>query len=611
MLNKLLVALYLTHSLAFAQALPGVLDISNTDLASLDATMNGMQTVRADLGAVMDVMLTTTATAREVRELEAAMVNPNRCQDEASARAQYPVLPLLRKTPSKWRFSVEASFSAPAGKFTKEYLTANEPVLRGELDGLIARNFSSHDERVAAMTQLCAGKDEKQILQLGAMLGGKLGRIYDDSRANGAPDAAYVSAAAQWEALRTGGAAGVCRDSALTITQFLNACGISADKMKIESYRTIGGGHQVVTVRGTDGRPYTINWSELYTQTEDSAVANAPNPSLVNSDIFYAAYDPITGRLIEQRRTELGEVLRSVTGGRVRDPSYMPDLIRLEASNGVITASAFQTETQRGDFARGAGIWYNGTKRDDFLITAGVAFAHNERNVSMSPTRNSRLNQDMIYVGTDMLYKPVVPLYQRAGLSVAAIPRAGFSTEMYFSRNSLEGSSKSKNVNVMISAETGGSIRIQAGDKAEFELGGEAMWSVTRRPYNTERSDGKNPIVGVVPLGWSLHAGGKVRVGDVFVTGSGQVLTTRSDVMRSLSVGARDRNDRWRLMATVTRYDRQYGAQEDWVGIEGEQSWCFRKVGGAVGGSVSRSLSDPRNYAAMVSLTVRPTCSEK
>jgi len=581
---KFLILCMLFSSSVLAQAIDsnllnvaGFIAVSGNDLRSLDNVMTAARRTEQ------------VNCPQVVPEVEVPRIRP---------------LPVLNRRPSGWQFSLQVSLGGPREVFTKEYLSRTDPPLRNELNALISQNFASHADRLSAIAQMCQGKSELEKLQLGALLGGNLARIYDNARANGTVEQGYVPPEAQWTAMREGGAAGVCRDTALTVTQFLNTCGIEADRMRVEGYRSIGGGHQVVTVRGADGKPYTINWSELYTQGEDNRVARSPQPSIVNTDLFYTAYDPITGRILEQRRTELGEVLRAVTGGSTRDRNYFPDLIRLEASNGVISANAFQTTTQAGDFARGASAFLTDTNHRDYVMTAGVAYVQNQRDVNISPTRRDKLQQEIIYVSTEATYRPTFEVISTPGTSVTVQPRVGMSAEFYTSNDGLASrESRERNINIVTNGMLGGEVRMVSGN-VEVHAGGEANIGITRRIYNTERAE-KTPLIGVFLSDWSLEAGTKVQTGDVNINLSGGMMVTSTEIRRTITTGLSDRNDRWRLGTVYSQYERD-GRQTDYLSIEAENRWSLERVGEvSLGGNIQRSISDPRDVAARVTMRVR------
>lgn len=573
-----------------------------------EASAQMIEVLPVDLEQLSRVMTIPTMDAVVIQSSRRSSV---RCED---APLQGPELEPIRiqKKPSKWLFSVQATLGGPTDTFTKEYLSTNQPVLKNELNAFIRQDFSSYEDRMGAVAELCAGKSDLEKIQLGGILGGQLGNIYDYGRANsGVNSTDYVSSEMQWEALRNGTAAGVCRDAALTITQFLNACGIDPKRMSIDSYRSMSGGHQVVTIRGADGKPYTINWSELYSQNENNRTALAPSPSIVNTDIFYRSYDPITGVIREERRTELGEVLRVVTGGKTDDPNFFPQLLRLEATNGTLGASVFATETQRGDFAKGVSAFYKSESSTGLFVTSvGVAYANNRRDVSISPSRNETLEQDIFYMGGDITVRPVITLYEREQTRIALNPSLRMSPEMYYSINRFKsGSTSATNMNVRTTGAIGGTVSIE-GSGWEAWFGGESQIGFSRNKYNTQRAtDSDSPLggAGFYQTSWSLTGGGSVKTGDVDVAVSSEMIVSRTDVQKHVGVTLKDTNDRWRLGAVYSIYDRRYGTREDYIGVEGEKTWSLERVGDiSLGASVQTAIAGRDDTAAKVTLKWRP-----
>lgn len=607
-LRSLVIAITIWSGQAWTQLNPGVIEVSNSDLRKLDQvferTPQGLTSFSRDLSPVVRALsLATNQGAEQELSLKRAV---GECQ-EALQDQRPVVLPLLQRTPSRWSFTIESNFSAPRGTFSKEFLTQRTPALRQGLEQLIAQRFDDHAERLSAITEFCRGRAEAEILQLGALLGGRLAQSYDHARAAGVADQSFVSPQDQWEALRSGAASGVCRDSALTIAQFLNACGVSFDRMKIEGYRSVSGGHQVVTIRGRDGRPYTINWSELYAQDDSVGVAAAPAPSIVNTDIFYRSYDPQTGRLLEERRTELGEVLATVTGGRRNEAAYLPDLLRLEASNGTISANLFMTQTQRGDFARGASVYYQNANTETFRAHVGMALAVNEREVLVTPARGKeRLEQTLYYLNLGAEWEPVIPLAQRSGVSIEGRPLVGMESEVYMSRNSLQGRGSEQNMNLITTAYVGGQVAIEMG-RGSLSFGGRQLVSVTRRPYNTEQPDG-GPVVGIIPTGVQWNATAQYGAGPIIYTVGIERITSYQETYQALDLSVTDRANRYRLGVLVASYDRDRLGTETWVGARGDARMCLGSVGGRAGGEVS-TTPDLRNFNVGMTLTLSGPCA--
>lgn len=515
-------------------------------------------------------------------------------------------LPIYDSAETGWRFSVQVNMGGPRGALGRHLQDAPSGQLTNELSEFISRDFGSYEQRMAAVGELCAGKSELERIQLGSILGGRLGGIYDYDRANNGPNSgSVVSPADQWQALRNGGQAGVCRDASLTVAHFLNACGFRAEQMSLESYRTAGSGHQVVTVRDSNGQAYTINWSELIVQDEDNRVAGAPSPNIVNTDIFVTSFDPITGEQREQRRTELGEVLQAVTGGRVSDPNYLPQLLRLEATNGVLSANVFATETQRGDFAKGAALYYNNGSSDGvFTVNAGVAYASNRR-------ETDDLSQDLLYFQAEIGFRPVITLHDQGVNRWTLTPEARLSTEMYVARNRV-GTESGTSGNIMGDATIGATLAVESGDWAAW-FGGDANVGLTTQRWNSEKpgrdGTGVRPGAGAFLNSAHLYGGASVRVGETWVTGTGQYVYSRSQTEQHYSLSARDGEDRFRVATTYSVYQRgPSGAmgREDYVSFSAGRTWKFEKRSLSLDANVSLPvLGQARNTAVGLTLTLR------
>ena len=142
--------------------------------------------------------------------------------------------------------------------------------LGSELDQLISREFESHEDRMAAMAELCQGLSETQRIYLVSNLGQRLAGIYDYGRTGGQGNSGtVVNPDMQWNAMRNTlagdpTAAGVCRDAVSTSAEFASQCGFDKSQIRIKGYRTVGGGHQIVRIVGENGEVYNLNWSELY-----------------------------------------------------------------------------------------------------------------------------------------------------------------------------------------------------------------------------------------------------------------------------------------------------------------------------------------------------------
>ena len=72
--------------------------------------------------------------------------------------------------------------TAPPDAFSKEYMQTTSLELKGELNQIIRSDYSSHKNRLQAISQMCKGKSELDRIQLTSYLGSQLSVIYDYDR---------------------------------------------------------------------------------------------------------------------------------------------------------------------------------------------------------------------------------------------------------------------------------------------------------------------------------------------------------------------------------------------------------------------------------------------
>lgn len=522
-------------------------------------------------------------------------------------------------TESPWRFSVMMTMGGPREGLAKNYAQKDERYreLGTELDNIIGTEFNNHEARMSALSAACMGKSEHDKIAMASNLGSRLSNIYDYDRAGGGPNGnLVVTTEQQWNALHarasgdTGATAGVCRDASLTVSQFLLACGFSPSQVSIEGYRTVGGGHQVTTVRTSDGEAYTINWSELYAAEENGAVNPAPNPNLINTGLFYSVYDPQTGEIKEQRRTELGEVLRVVAGGNAEDPNYLPGLIKLEAGYGVISANLFKTETARGDVAQGVAAYVEKDKIFGILdISAGVAFANNQRSVATSATTSSEISQNIVYGQIEGRFNiPDLMLVDRSVQSLALRPTAVISTEGYYSRDRQDGGPVEGNADTNTEVTLGLDALYNNGRVGAY-LGVEADYGVNYRQYNNQRGtpgeEGDQGGVHVFGNTYNVH-GGISYDGERFTTAlTGDYTIARSGSRTALGATLMDHGTNSSYSAVYSLYDRNYGTREDFIILRAERDFEIQRMGTVNVGVESRMPLANNFNEATVGLSVR------
>lgn len=520
---------------------------------------------------------------------------------------------------SKWRFSVMTSMGGPKDKLKKHYADKddNYRAMGDEVDNIIAQNFSNHNDRVQAIKNMCAGKSEMEKIAMASNLASRLSRIYDYDRIDNGPNVnQVVMPENQWNALhsRAGGnynaTSGVCRDASLTVSRFLMDCGFSKDQVAIEQYRTVGGGHQVTSVRTKDGELYTINWSELYKSDEAGGVNAAPEPNLVNTGLFYSVFDPETGKIVEKRSTELGQVLKAVTGGSVDDPNHLPQLLRLEAGYGVISANYFQTSTARGDFARGVSAYI---KKDNVLgildLTAGVAYARNERAIATSDNEVSGLKQDILYGQIEGRFViPELRLIDREEQSLSLRPSAVVMTEGFISRDALNNQPKLENKDFNTEITLGLDGLYNRGRFGAY-LGGEVDVNLSDSKFNNQRgtlgANGDNG--GVTPFANSYNVHGGISWdGDRFTTAlTGEHTIARSGSRTSFGAILMDKEGEVSYSAIYSHYDRDYGIREDFLVLRAEKDFVIQKVGRVnIGLEAQMPIADDFNETT-VGITMR------
>lgn len=566
-----------------------------------------------------EVFLATAGDAESLSLARNPMIGPCREDGEQEEREIDLGLVPEEDAESKWRFSVMVTMGGPREGLAKNYADMGEEYLAmgREVDNIIAQNFSSRESRSSAIKAACEGRSEMDRIAMASNLASRLSKIYDHDRANGGVNGdMVVTSQNQWEALhaRAGGdygaTAGVCRDASLTVSQFLLDCGFKPGQVSIEGYRTVGGGHQVTTVRTSDGQAYTINWSELYASDESSGANPAPNTNLINTGLYYTVYDPENGNVVERRRTELGEVLKAVTGGSVEDPNYLPQLMKLEAGYGVITANVFKTETERGDIAQGIATYIQADDVFGILdVSAGVAYARNERSVATSAINEATLSQDIVYGQIEGRFRiPSINLIDRDDRSLALRPTAVVTTEGYYSRDSQNGQPGEVNRDMYSEATLGLDALYNQGRFGAY-IGGEVDVNASIRATNNQRGtpgesgdDG-----GITPFANSYNVHGGISWdGDRFTTAATADYTiARSGTRTSLGATLMDHESNSSYSAVYSVYDRRYGIREDFVVIRAERDFQINRVGTVnVGAGIQVPISNDFNETT-VGLSLR------
>lgn len=470
--------------------------------------LTAMGTTGIDLLKIGEVMLVTNDDVDSIATLNSLKYEP--CFDGSSfdqiGTSTTPILVEDTKVnESEWKFSVRTSFGGQRDKLEKHHqaVSANRADNRRRLDGIINGDFENYGQRRAAIAEMCSGMSEAERIDTASLLATRLSGIYDYSRSNGG-STEYIAPEQQWQALQTGEAEGVCRDAALTVSHFLSSCGFDPSKIEIQGYRTVGGGHQVVSVTDSSGDTYTINWSELFVQDESAIVSSSPNPSLINTGLFHTVYDPETGEVRSRERTELGLALKDLTGGEV-DPNLLPQINALEASNGSLAFALFNIETLRGDSAvGGAGSMKTETKGEFVSNTTsfGLGILKNEREIPLSATEDGKLEQTLVYMQFSQNFKIDTPILKggEGSPSLSLKSNAGFGLEGFYSMNQA-GDDKGNNFDIMAQPYVGSDLVLELENLAAY-AGGNVIMNVT--PYRTNSQSKK---IGFSVQEYTIHGG--------------------------------------------------------------------------------------------------------
>lgn len=489
----------------------------------------------------------------------------------------------LDQKKNKWKFSVRTSLGGPKDKLQKHFTPAspNRQANHNRLNALVNTDYGSYAERRAAIAQACEGLSDQDKIDMGSLLAGRLGGIYDFGRANGG-SSEYISPERQWDGLRTGEAVGVCRDAALTVSHFLSSCGIPADRIDIEGYRTAGGGHQVVSVTDANGDRYTINWSELYQMDRSALVADSPQARLLNAGLYHTVYDSETGMVKSRQRTELALALKDLTGGEV-DPAKLPMINAFEAENGTLAFALFNVETLRGDSAVGGAMSYKSKKQlnSGLLETSyGLGVAQNSITTPTSPADAMKLDQTIVYMQMNQKYSVDTPLYKSEnGMTLGLRSFAGFGLEGFYAVNKVEGEQQST-FDIMIEPTIGTELYADINESTSLYGGGSAIFSVN--PFANSSQDKR---FGFSTQEYEVHGGLEYNQGRVttaaesrFIIGSGYTNTSHG---AAIKVEGEKFNHQ--ISSAYSIYDRDFGLREDYVTTNVGSTYTIDKMGRGIG----------------------------
>lgn len=514
----------------------------------------------------------------------AAKPNPEDCEETKKANElksttyKFP----MKKNEKEWKFSVITSVSGPAETFKKEFMESPSWALRSDVNAIMKTKYDSHEKRLSAITDMCKGRSEMDRIQMASYLGSQLANIYDYDRTKPShPNYnAVVVPEDQWKALynRSQGSpsvSGVCRDATSTIVQFMRACGFSKDQLSMQSYNTTGAGHQIVFVKDSNGKIYTINWSELYATSQKAAIAPDLNPSNLATGIDYYSFDG-DGKLVSYQKTELGNIIKAVSGGTPSDPNYLPHLMKLEASYGLFTANLYKGQTHSGDNAEGAAVHYKYTDRSQiFALSMGTSYTKNQKTVQTSPGYESNIDQTILYFQTEVSARPVIEVKRTADTLITVNPTAVVSSEFYQTKSKVD----TDPGNVYKNSEMVGQGDL--GLEAAFSKGKFSSWAgastniIMGATGNTEAAgDGKTLALNT----HSVRAGASWNGEKVISSIEAQSTTSYFGNNYSVSTSIIGKNNQTEGTVVYSVYDRGHGIRDDYVMVKGEKKFSIERV---------------------------------
>ena len=499
--------------------------------------------------------------------------NDKDCIDDYKRLEHSYTLP-FQKQDKQLKFAVMTSLSGPPNSFQKKWQDAN-PQLQQDLNTLIKTQFNNHNDRVAAIKNLCQSKTEMEKIQLASHLGSKLSGIYDYDRKSGA----IVKPEDQWQALNNqangqkNAVSGVCRDTTLTVTQFLMNCGFDKKQLGIQSYRTEDSGHQIVTIRDSKGELYTINWSDLYSTDEKGGVAPELNPSNLNVGLEYYTYDA-DGKLVASRKTELGNIIKAVAGGTISSPDYLPDVLRLEAQFGAFTGNLFTANTTSGEKATGAALAHKQTmKQDTVYISMGAAYVNNKKEVDVGGKKPQSMEQTILYFQMETGYSPKFEIERGKNAKITIRPLIVGSSEFYRVDNESQGK-KTDNFVSNISGKVGGQIQYE-NDRFALWTGATTDLGV-RNMGNTEYT---GTGIGVFQNTTSFNAGVGHKTQNYVMTLEAQSNFSYHENNYTVATSVFDKRTNSSGSVMYQVYDRGQGWREDYVLVQGEKHFSLERVG--------------------------------
>lgn len=470
LVSSMLLLLFLNTSIQAQEQIAGV----NSDLINLATTMDGVMNLGPDANSfnLSDIPNATCGQNNTATETQNNRINSVDIDLEENGIELSAFMKL------SFGNSFEPVFRDALDK-PQEYSD-----LGNQLDQLIAQDFDSHEDRLAAMAELCGGLSETQRIYLVSNLGQRLAGIYDYGRAGGQGNSGtVVSSEMQWNAMRNTQAgdptsAGVCRDAVSTSTEFAAQCGFDKSQIRIKGYRTMGGGHQIVRIVGENGEIYNLNWSELYSTQGEAGVTEALLAGNTMAGVTIRTYNA-DGELLDHELTEVGNVAVSAAGGTI-SPEDQRDYNELQINLGrSLRLRGIVGNTRQGEEFQSGGVSYASESEGslvDSQVVIGMSFTRNERQIAQTSSgENISLQQNIVFFGGGAdLQSREFPVIEMDNSRLSIRGRASFDIGMFYMINKISNSDQSStNYDQYVATEVGGEIIYRNENGVRVALGAE------------------------------------------------------------------------------------------------------------------------------------------
>lgn len=273
--------------------------------------------------------------------------------------------------------------------------------------GILAAELALRAAKSSPLTwqsSLSQVKDDlsfEEKIHVATRLGGDFLNDYDNDRANGVGTHAsgIVTIEEMLENLKNSEAGGVCRDIALAQAQVLRSLGVNQDKVYIMAYSTSGASHAILAVQDPNDpqKVLTVNYSATSATTGVSGgSALQVNGSLTHVGAFTRIYDA-EGSPVEIIPSEIGQILREVTGGQSKVDQVMPTytlkkvIFKTKWADGMVFEG---DSTLTGDRYTGVAFDRALTAGNLYRGEVGVAFINREGNKRSYES----VDQQMLYL---------------------------------------------------------------------------------------------------------------------------------------------------------------------------------------------------------------------